>query len=106
MERKPGLRQRDFRRSVAILPALDQQRPLFNSNSQNCPHEPEKQKCPTERECEDSSCAWRINRIKRLSEFGTSPGSATATGTNRGQLVIQLLPQAIPAGALPALHAF
>ena len=38
------------------------------------------------------TCAWRINRIKRLSEFGTNPGSATATGMNRGQLVIQLLP--------------
>src|SRR5215813_7872359 len=52
------------------------------------------------------TCAWRINRIKRLSEFGTSLDSASATGTNRDQLVIQLLPQAVPAGALPAPHAF
>src|SRR5215469_17164947 len=53
-----------------------------------------------------STCAWRINRIKRLSEFGTSLDSASATGTNRDQLVIQLLPQAVPAGAPPAPHAF
>src|SRR5215471_7879853 len=53
-----------------------------------------------------STCAWRINRIKRLSEFGTSLGSASATGTNRDQLVIQLLPQTVPAGAPPAPHAF
>src|SRR5215472_5849681 len=52
------------------------------------------------------TCAWRINRIKRLSEFGTSLDSASATGTNRAQLLIQLLPQAVPAGALPAPHAF
>jgi hypothetical protein len=32
--------------------------------------------------------AWRINRIKRLSEFGTSLDSASATATNRDQLVI------------------
>ena len=44
--------------------------------------------------------------IKRLSEFGTSLGSASATGTNRDQLVIHLLPQAVPAGALPAPHVF
>ena len=52
------------------------------------------------------ACAWRINRIKRLSEFGTSLDSASATDTNRDQSVIQLLPQAVPAGALPAPHAF
>ena len=51
------------------------------------------------------TCAWRINRIRRLSEFGTSLDSASATGTNRDQLVTQLLPQAVPAGALPAPHA-
>ena len=33
----------------------------------------------------ECSCAWRINRIKRLSEFGTSLDSASATGTNRDQ---------------------
>ena len=49
------------------------------------------------------TCAWRFTR---LSELVQAPGNATATGTNRGQLVIQLLPQAIPAGALPAPHAF
>src|SRR5262245_23576577 len=48
------------------------------------------------------ACAWRISRIKRLSEFGTSLDSASATGTNRDQLVIPFLPQAVPAGALPA----
>src|SRR5215472_3718059 len=46
----------------------------------------------------------RINRIKRLSEFGTSLDSASATGTNRDQLVLQLLPQAVPAGVLPARY--
>jgi hypothetical protein len=49
-----------------------------------------------------STWAWRINRIKRLSEFGTSLDSASATGTNRDPLVIQFLPQAVPAGT----HAF
>ena len=53
-----------------------------------------------------SVCAWRINRIKRLSEFGTSLDSASATGTNRDQVVMPFLPQAVPAGALPAPHAF
>src|SRR5215471_19099903 len=48
----------------------------------------------------------RADRRRRLSEFGTSLDSASATGTNRDQLVIQLLPQAVPAGALPAPHAF
>ena len=52
------------------------------------------------------TCAWRINRIKRLSEFGTSLDSASASGKNRDQLVIQFLPQAVPTGTLPALHAF
>ena len=52
------------------------------------------------------TCAWRINRIKRLSEFGTSLDSASSTGTNRYRLVIPFLPLAVPAGALPALHAF
>src|SRR6185369_8470967 len=52
------------------------------------------------------TCAWRINRIKLLSEFGTSLDSASATGTNRDQLVMPFLPQAVPAGALPAPHAF
>jgi len=52
------------------------------------------------------ACAWRINRIRRLSEFGTSLDSASATGTNRDQQVIQLLPQAVPARTLPARHAF
>ena len=57
--------------------------------------------------CADvATCAWRINRIKRLSEFGTSLGSASATGTNRDQLVLQPLPQAVPAGVLPAPHTF
>src|SRR4029450_9720990 len=32
--------------------------------------------------------------------------SASATGTNRDQLVILFLPQAVPAGALLAPHAF
>src|SRR5215469_18497956 len=39
---------------------------------------------------------WRINKIKRLSEFGTSLDNAFAIGTNRDQLVIQLLPEAVP----------
>ena len=52
------------------------------------------------------TCAWRINGIKRLSEFGTSLGSASAIGTNRDQFVIPFLPQAVPARALPAQHAF
>jgi transposase-like protein len=56
--------------------------------------------------CRCRTCAWRINRIKRLSEFGTSLGSASATSTNRDQLVIPFLPQAVRAGALPAPHAF
>src|SRR5215813_15556162 len=51
-------------------------------------------------------CAWRIDRIKRLSVFDTSLDSASSTGTNRDQLVIPFLPQAVPAGALPAQHAF
>ena len=29
------------------------------------------------------TCVWPISRIKRLSELGTSPGSASATGTNQ-----------------------
>jgi hypothetical protein len=43
---------------------------------------------------------------KRPSEFGTNLDSASATGTNRDQLVLQLLPQAVPAAALPAPHVF
>src|SRR4029450_13187973 len=47
------------------------------------------------------ACAWRINRITRLSEFGTSLDSASATGSNRDQLVIPFLPQGVPAGGPP-----
>src|SRR5215469_2587761 len=54
----------------------------------------------------NGTCAWRISRIKRLSEFGTGLDSAPATGTNRDQVVIQLLPQAVPEDVLPAQHAF
>jgi hypothetical protein len=36
--------------------------------------------------------SWRIDRIKRLSELGTSLGSASAASTNRDQLVIPFLP--------------
>jgi hypothetical protein len=36
------------------------------------------------------ACVWRINRIKRLSEFGTSLDSASTTGTNRDRLVLKI----------------
>src|SRR5262249_57677445 len=45
-------------------------------------------------------------RKRGLWDCGTGLDSAPATGTNRDQLVIQFLPQTVPAGALPAPHAF
>jgi hypothetical protein len=47
-----------------------------------------------------------IDKIMRPLESGTTLESASATGTNRGPLVIQIRQQSVLAGVLPAPHSF
>ena len=51
-------------------------------------------------------CSWRIHKIMRRLESGTTLDSASATGTNRDLLVTQIRQQSVLAGVLPARHAF
>jgi hypothetical protein len=53
-----------------------------------------------------SPCSWRIDRITRRLESGTTLDSASATGTNRALLVSQIRQQSALASVLPARHAF
>src|SRR5687767_9875122 len=52
------------------------------------------------------TCSWRIDKIMRRLESGTSRDSASATGTNRDVLVGQTRQESGLAGVLPAPHAF
>src|SRR5262252_1270160 len=51
-------------------------------------------------------CPWRIDKIMRRLESGTTLDSAFATGTNRNLLVMQVPQHPVLAGVLPIRHGF